>query len=168
MLPSPSGMLASLPTKRAKAWRVIALDLRQPRLLGLIVAVMRQRVERIRHADMVVGLVAHFGRDHEALDAGQIALVGQRHEVEHQVQVFVEILGRCARHLRQLQFGDIALLCIAGAPLDLVHALQIVAQRRAILRVPGCGSSELVSAAIMSRILVVCWFRKRRSSGESP
>ena len=64
---------------------------------------MRQRMEGIRHADVRVGLIADFGGDHEALDARQIALVGQRHQVKHQVQMFIEVLRRRARHFRQMQ-----------------------------------------------------------------
>ena len=60
MLPSPSGIFAQLVEELREHLGVIALDLHQPLLLRLVVRMMRERVERIRHADVVVGLLADF------------------------------------------------------------------------------------------------------------
>ena len=125
-------------------------------------------MEGIRHADVGVGLLAHLGRDHEALDARQVALVGERHQIEHQVQMLVEILGRRARHFRQLQLARrrCARRCGRGA-----RSRARFRDSRSAWRGPAaraCGSSELALAEIMSRMLVVWRARNWRSSGVSP
>ncbi len=71
---------------------------------------MRERVERIGHADVVARLLADLWRDHEALDAREVALIRERDQVEHQAEVLVEVLRGRARHLRQRQLRDIAVL----------------------------------------------------------
>ena len=64
--------------------RVIGLHLRQAVHLALLVVVMRQRMERVGDADVVVGLAADFSRHHEGENARHVGLVRQRHQVEHQ------------------------------------------------------------------------------------
>jgi hypothetical protein len=60
------------------------VDLRHARDLLRIVAVVRQRVMRIGHADLGIGAVARLARELERHDARDVALHRQHLQVEHQ------------------------------------------------------------------------------------
>ena len=55
------------------------------------------------HADLRVGPVAHLARHHERDDARDVRLVGQRHQVEHQPDVLLEVERDAGRARRQLR-----------------------------------------------------------------
>ena len=63
------------------------VDLRHPRDLVRIVAVMRQRMMRIGHADLGVGAVARLARELERDHPRHVALQRQHLQVEHQLRV---------------------------------------------------------------------------------
>ena len=116
-----------------KYLRVIALDLGQTLLLVGIVGMVRNGMKGIRHANVVVGLLADFRRDHEALDARQVALISQRDEAEHELQVFIKVVRGCTRRLRQLQAGQVTVACVLHATFYFAHAVQVVAEGAPIL-----------------------------------
>ncbi len=52
---------------------------------------VRQRMEGIGHADMVVGTIGPFA-DHDVRRyAGNVCLVGKRNQIEHQAHLLIEI-----------------------------------------------------------------------------
>ncbi len=71
------------------------VDLRHPGDLRRVVAVVRQRVVRVGHADLGIGAVAGLAGELEGDDAGDVALEGQHLQVEHQPGVVG--VGRRAR-----------------------------------------------------------------------
>ena len=91
-------------------------------------------MERVRHTNVVVGLLADLWGDHKTLDTGKVALVGQRDQMEHELQVLIEVLRGRAGGLRQLQSRKLAVFGILHPPLDLPDALQVVAKRTSVLR----------------------------------
>ena len=63
--------------KRANASERIGLNLRQLVELHRVILVMRQRMERVRHTDLVIRTHADFLRHHESRDPRDIRrLVG--------------------------------------------------------------------------------------------
>ena len=99
------------------------------------VLVVRERVVRIRHADLRVGLRGQLRGHQERDDAGQVGLVGKHLQVEHHLHVLVE-RSRDARrrpfHHRQLavrlRFRPL------DAALDVAHRGQVVGQLGAVRR----------------------------------
>src|SRR4029453_15002297 len=88
----------------------------------------------IRDADLRVRPVALLGPQHERDDTGQIALVSQHLQIEHQLRMLFEA-PRNARgtiHVRKL--ARRLLLGALNAPLDVAHALEILAEPRAVAR----------------------------------
>ena len=62
-------------------------------------------------------------------------LIGQRHQVVHQLDVLLEVERHAGRTRRQLQvLVALALLGALDAPLDLAHVLEILRHRLAIRR----------------------------------
>ena len=107
--------------------RVVRLHLDQALHLRRFVVVVRQRMERVGHADVVVGLAADLGRHHEGEDARHVRLIRQRDQVEHQVDVLIE--GRRAqRRVRDVDVRQVASLRLLNAALDFADGLEIVGQ----------------------------------------
>src|SRR6185437_14685107 len=77
--------------KVREALHVIALDDLQPPNALLVIGVMADGVEGIRHPDEIVGAVGAFGDHHERGDAREIRLIGQRQQVEHQANLLIEV-----------------------------------------------------------------------------
>ena len=80
-----------------KEFHVIAVDLRQLFHLVRIVAVMAEHVMRIRHADFRIGTVADLAADHERAHSGDIRLHRQHLQIDHQPDVFGEVIGNPGR-----------------------------------------------------------------------
>ena len=95
---------------------------------------VRRRVVRLRHADLRVGAATVLAADHEADDAGQVGLVGQHLQVEHQLRVLVEGGGNPQRRrdLRQLLI-DLR-LGLLDAALDVAHRLEVFAELQPVAR----------------------------------
>ena len=108
---------------------VIAADLGQLGQAFGLVLVVRQRVVRVGHPDLGIGLGGELGRHQEGDDAGHVGLVRQQLKVEHHLDVLAE-RGRRARR-RTLDGGQLAVRIGLGplnAPLDVAHRGQIVGQ----------------------------------------
>ncbi len=97
-----------------------------------IVGVMADRVERIRHADVVVGAVGAFGDHHVRRDAREIRLIGERDQVEHEPDLLVEVLELADRRVRHLDALEVARAGHLHAPLDLANGVEIVRQLRLV------------------------------------
>ena len=55
-------------------------------------------------------------------------------QIEHQVQMLLEILGHAHRRVRQRDAGGELPVDLRHAPLDLAHLVEILAQPRAVRR----------------------------------
>ena len=101
-----------------------------------IVAVVRERMVRIGHADLGVGAVAGLARELEGDDPRDVALQRQHLQVEHQPRVVG--VGRPARRPGRSRSGSWLSarlgLGLLNAPLDLAHGLEILADPGAIRR----------------------------------
>ena len=76
-----------------EALHVIRLDPHELVDALLVVRVVRQRVERVRHADVVVRAVRALGHHDVRRDAREVRLVRERDQVEHQLDLLVERLA---------------------------------------------------------------------------
>ena len=132
-MPLPSGVAFSLREELGEQRHVELIDLRHARDLVRIVAVMRQRMMRIGHADFGIGAVAGFARELERDDARDVALQRQHLQIEHQPGV-VGVGGRHAhrpiqirqRIVRRVGFG------LLNAAFDFADGVEILADPRAI------------------------------------
>ena len=79
---------------------MIAVDLGHERDLVRTVAVMRQRMVRLVHANLRVYVRVLFAADHERDDPRQVALKRQELQVQHQPHVLFKT-GRSALRLLQ-------------------------------------------------------------------
>ena len=122
-----------LPKKLGEQRHVELIDLGHPRNLFRIVAVMRQRMMRIRNASLRIGPVAGFARKLEGNHARDIALQRQHLEIEHQSSV-VRVGG--GNTDRPIQIRQRVVLGIGFRPLNaalhLADRFKILAHPRAI------------------------------------
>ena len=111
---------------------VIGVDLRQLRERLGHVAVMRQRMVRIRHVDLRVGAATQLVPGHEGGDPRAIGLVRQQLQVVHQSRMLGET-GRHAHRPRHQRDLPISLrLDDFDAPLDVTDRVEIRADFRAV------------------------------------
>ncbi len=114
-----------------------------------VVRMVRQRVEGVGNADVVVGPVGAFA-DHEVRgDPSHVCLVGQHDQIEHQTYLLVEIRQLTDRCVGQLDTGEIALRCLFDAALRLAHGFQIVAQNGAV---PGTQTALQLVCALVDEV----------------
>ena len=89
----------------------------------------------VGHAHLRIGPVAHFARHHEGEDSRDVGLVGQRQQVVHELHVFFVRERNAGRLHGQRQLGcDIRVAGHPDAPFDLTNAVEILVDRRAIVR----------------------------------
>ena len=96
--------------------------------LGLVL-VVRQRVVRVGHPDLGIGLRGQLGRHQEADHPGHVGLVGEHLQVEHHL----DVLAERGRHARRGALDHRQLLVRLGlgpldAPLDVAHRREVVAE----------------------------------------
>ncbi len=121
--------------KYARQRDVIVVDLCQLRDHRGIIAVMRDGVVRLGHADLREGALAQVARQHEGGDSRDVRLKRQRLQIEHQLGVLVERLGHADGSLRHVQDSTRRLLLgFLNPPLDLADVVEIVADPRAVAR----------------------------------
>ena len=113
---------------------VIAVDLRHPRDQLGHVAVMRQRMVRLGHANLRIGPGALLLADHERDHARQVRLEREQLQVEHQLQVILEDRRHARRlvHVRQIEIP--LRLGALDSPLDVANRLGELVDLRLILR----------------------------------
>ena len=130
--PSPSGRGAELGQVVGEHRRVVRVDLGHQRdLLGLVL-VVRERVVRVGDADLGVGPRADLAAHHERGHAGEVDLVGQHLQVEHQLDVLGEGGGNA---LGLGELGQVEVLPLLGpldAALDVAHALEVLVDLEAV------------------------------------
>ena len=102
------------------------VDLRDLLVEGRVVAVMRRRMVRVGHADLGIRPAADLARHHVGADAGQVGLVGQEHQVEHQPGVLGVGRRDAGRLVHLGQLAVALLLRPLDAPLDVAHRLQVL------------------------------------------
>ncbi len=112
---------------------VVRLNLDQ--LLDLLraVLVMRRRVMALVHVDHRIRLVALLARHHVREHARDVRLIGERHQVVHQLDVLFEVERDADRRRRQVESDLLFLAGHLDASLDLADALEVVVDRHAIL-----------------------------------
>ena len=115
--------------------QVVGVDLG---LLGHLLGdavVVRHRVMPVRDADLRIGERAELAGHHERRDARHVPLIGERHELEHQLDVLFPVLRHADRHRRRLEqmIGALA-LGLLDAPLDFADVLHVLAELGAIPR----------------------------------
>ncbi len=101
-MPSPSLTSASFFTNAAKRSRCqvwIFDELLEP---VQVVGVVRDRMEGVRHADVVVGAVRPFGDHDVGRDTREVGLIGQRDQIEEQIDLLVERVQLADRRLAAL------------------------------------------------------------------
>ena len=114
---------------------VVGLDLDV--LLHLLgpVLVVGDGMMAVGDANLRIRPVADLARDHERHDARDIGLVGQRHQVVHQLDVLLVVERHTRRTRRQLQIlVALALLGALNPPLNLAHVLEILRHHLAVGR----------------------------------
>ena len=87
---------------------------------------------RVGYADLRIGAAAQFPPHHERYDAGQVGLVGEHLQVEHQLRVLFVCVGH-ARRLRH--FGQVAAALLLGhlnPPLDVANGVEILIEPGAV------------------------------------
>ena len=114
--------------------RVVAVDLRHAGDQLRHVVVVRQRVVRLRHADLRVGARALLLADHERDDAGQVGLEREELQVEHQLQVILEDRGRAPRLAQLRQFEVVLLLRPLDAPFHVADRFGVLVQLHLVVR----------------------------------
>ena len=100
------GRFLELRQELCEDFGVIGLNLDQRGHSLRIILVMRRRVERVRNADVIVGLIARLRAHHHRENPRQVGLICKRDHVEHQVEALVE-RGSSRRHVRQIQLRQI-------------------------------------------------------------
>ena len=116
---------------------MIAVDLRELGDAGRLVAVMRRRVEALRHAalwiDAARSVATHLEREHPR----DIGLERQGLQVEHELHMLVERVGHARRRPGQFAglAGTVAGLDPLNTPLDLAHVLEILRHALTVARV---------------------------------
>ena len=129
------------------------------------------------HADVVVGAVGAFGHHDVRGHARQVRLVGQRDQVEQQVDLRAERVQLADRRLRHVDARQVAARRQLHAPLDLAHRLEVVVEDHAIARARGpaaarpCGRGcdragscvwLVIAAALLGRVAL------RRTAARTP
>ena len=113
---------------------VVRVDFRHALDQRWVVAMMRERVVRFRHADLRVRPCALLLADHERDDAREVRLERQQLQVEHECQVIFEH-GRHALwlvHKRQLEV--VLLFSTLDATFDVANRLGVLLEATLILR----------------------------------
>ena len=87
---------------------------------------------RVRHADLGVGPAGNLATDHERGDPGQVGLVGQRLQVEHQLGVLADGVGNPRGLLDHRKLTRALFLGLLDAPLDVAHGIEILVELRPI------------------------------------
>ena len=120
---------------------------------------MRERVVRVRHADLRdTARGARLPRHHEREDARQVGLdTPARSRSNISRACSSKVAGMPRRLLDDRQLRGALLLGLLDAPLDVAHRLQVLGQLRAVAARPGraCSAATLV-ASPKSRMLRSC------------
>jgi hypothetical protein len=86
--------------------------------------VVRNGVERLWNANVVVGLIRAFGNHDKSGDPGNVGLIGNRKQVEKKVNLFVEVVLFPHGAFRNLHTRDVNVRDETCASFDLAHALR--------------------------------------------
>ena len=109
-----------------EALHVPSLDLRNLGNPLRLIGVVRNGMERIGHTHVVVGLVRAFSRHQVRGDASNIRLVGDREQIEHEINLLVEFVVHTDGAFGNLHAGDIGGRNNARPSFDFAHALQVL------------------------------------------
>ena len=111
---------------------VVRVQLRVPFDGSRAIAVMRDRVMRLGHADLRIRPLADLARHHEREHARQVRLEGERQKIEHQRDVLDVRLGHADRRARHVRLRMSLLLRPLDPPFDLPDVLEVLVEPRAV------------------------------------
>ncbi|HIC53184.1 MAG TPA: hypothetical protein EYO97_05075, partial [Gemmatimonadetes bacterium] len=125
----------SIEAARNTGLSVEIIDLRQLCQLFRVVTVMGQPVVRVWHPQVRVGSSTQLATEHEGEDAGDVGLIGEREQVEHQLDVLLVGVGHADRtsQLGKLGVGTLGLSQLDPA-LERADRVEILGDSRAIAR----------------------------------
>ena len=109
-----------------EALHVPGLDLRNLGNSLRLVGMVGNGMERIGHPNVVVGLVRAFSHHEVRGDTGNVRLVRDRDQIEHEINLFVELVVHADGTFGNLHAGDIRGRDDLRASFDFAHALQIL------------------------------------------
>src|SRR5687767_10410166 len=89
-------------------------------------------MERVGHADVVVGLVRAFRHHDVRGDAGQVGLIGDGNQIEEKVDLLVEVVELADRTLGNAHPGNVGGGDDGDAAFDLPHAFQVLLEGGAV------------------------------------
>ena len=98
-----------------------------------IVGMVRDRMEGIRNADMVVGPVRPFRNHDVGNHASEVGLEGERNQIEHQLHLLGEILQLANGSIGNLQTGKIHCSGLLRPALDLADGFQVAVENGAVV-----------------------------------
>src|SRR4030095_11385338 len=110
------------------------------------------RMKGIRNADMVVGPVRPFRHHDVGNHAGEVGLIGERNQIEHQLHLLSEVLQFSYGSIGDLQTGKIRCACLLSSPLDLADRFEVALENDAVvmsklsLELLGSVSDEIQDA----------------------
>src|SRR5262249_31076781 len=138
------------------------VDLSDLRDLLLVALVVRDRVVRIRYADLGIRPARDLTPDHERDDAREIGFVRQRLQVEHELGVLADRV-RNPRWLIDNRKSPRALrLGLLNSPFDIPDGLQILCELRPIT---WSQSSLQIAHAFDNRVEEAAVLLKARATG---
>ena len=106
---------------------MIRVDLGHELNAGRVVLVMRERVMGIRHTDLRIRAGALLAAEHEGHDPCQVGLEREELQVEHQLEVLLELPWGWALGLVDERRVDVALrLSLLNPALDVPHRLCVL------------------------------------------
>src|SRR5262245_41264846 len=94
---------------------------------------MRQRMECIRYAEAIERSHAGFFRHSECGEVREVRLIRERDEIEHHIQMLIEIVRNADRGIRKSQARYIALFHGLNAAFGFAYRVEIFRYDRAIL-----------------------------------
>ena len=141
MLPSPSGVALQLVEEGGEHFHVIGVDLGLHFHALRIVLVMRHGMVAVGHADLRIGAGAELARQHEADNAGDVALEGDGPQVEQQRGVIGEGIGDAHGGFGRAVAGGFAVLLfgLGDAAFDFAHVLEVIVDAGFVFRVHALG-----------------------------
>ena len=149
------GRICQLLNEGSKAFNVVALDQHQLTQALQVVGVVRQRMEGIGHADMVVRAVGAFGDHDVGRHAGKVGLIREREQVEQQFYLFVEVVELAHRRSRNFEVAQILRGRQVHAPFNFTHCVEIAFENDAVgstqrtFQCFGAGGDQIKKAGLL-------------------
>ena len=113
---------------------MVRLERDQPRQVHFLSAVVRDVMVGFHEVDFRIDSLARLARHHETRHAGEVGLVGQRHEVEHETRMIRVEVRNAHRGVRKGQAVLRVLLGLLYPLLDVPRVIEVFSKAGAIAR----------------------------------